>query len=67
MTAFRTTIMGAWSAGLALAASGTLAQQSLPAAPAAAASEPAAPKLESVIVTAERRAENIKNVPISIT
>ena len=67
MTAFRTTTMGAWSAGLALAAAGALAQEGPPAAPAAAASEPAAPKLETVIVTAERRAENIKNVPVSIS
>jgi iron complex outermembrane receptor protein len=40
------------------------------AAPAPAPAAPAAPvetRLETVVVTAERRAENIKNVPISIS
>jgi iron complex outermembrane receptor protein len=74
MTARRTTITDtwrgcAWGAGLAVAASGALAQEAAPPAPAAAASQPAAAPatLETVVVTAERRAENIKNVPISIS
>ena len=80
MTARRTAITDAWrgcawGAGLAVAASGALAQEAVPPAPAAAASQPAAPAatptptatLEAVVVTAERRAENIKNVPISIS
>jgi len=74
MTARRTAITDAWrgcawGAGLAVAASGALAQEAVPPAPAAAASQPAAAAatLETVVVTAERRAENIKNVPISIS
>jgi iron complex outermembrane receptor protein len=45
------------------AASGASAQ----AAPASVAATPASTGLEEVIVTAQRRAENIQNVPIAVT
>ncbi|MFL6709019.1 MAG: TonB-dependent receptor [Massilia sp.] len=54
---------------LALAAAFPLhaayAQEAAPAAPAEA--KPAAAQLETVIVTAQRRSENIKDVPMAIT
>jgi iron complex outermembrane receptor protein len=67
------------STSVGLAAAGAARAQAAPepaasepaaAAPAPAPAAPAAPvetRLETVVVTAERRSENIKNVPISIS
>ena len=52
---------------IAAATPGFAAEAPAAAAPTAAADAPAAGTVEEVVVTAQKRAENIQNVPLSIT
>ncbi|EIZ80072.1 TonB-dependent receptor [Novosphingobium sp. Rr 2-17] len=58
-------LAGALSAGLALTASGAAAQDASASTDGASSINPSA--LEEIIVTAERRSENVQNVATSIT